>query len=135
MSYTLLAVLGIALAVILDLAVLRTKLLRRKVFWASYAIIVCFQLLVNGVLTGRNIVRYDAGTILGLRIAYAPVEDLMFGFSLVLQTLAWWVWWGRRLDRAQPDGNRRRAARARANCGSATPNRRGQPTATRRSKT
>jgi lycopene cyclase domain-containing protein len=139
-SYTLLAALGIALAVALDLFVLRTKLLRRRVFWVSYAIILCFQLIVNGVLTGRNIVRYDSGTILGLRIAYAPVEDLMFGFSLVLQTLAWWVWWGRRLDRARSGGNfqrgggRRRADRARTNCGSATPRRRGQPTATRRSK-
>jgi lycopene cyclase domain-containing protein len=133
-SYTVLAVLGIAFAVVLDLAVLRTKLLRRKVFWVSYAIILCFQLIVNGVLTGRNIVRYDSGTIIGLRIAYAPVEDLMFGFSLVLQTLSWWVWWGRRIDRDQATGDRRRADRARTNCGSATPNRRGQPTATRRSK-
>jgi lycopene cyclase domain-containing protein len=134
MSYTVLAVLGIIFAVVVDLAVLRTKLLRRKVFWVSYAIIVCFQLLMNGVLTGRDIVRYDSGTILGLRIAYAPVEDLMFGFSLVLQTLAWWVWWGRRLEAAQAGGSRRRADRARTNCGNATPSRRGQPTATRRSK-
>ena len=29
-----------------------------------------------------------------LRLVYAPVEDLLFGFSLVVQTLAWWVWWG-----------------------------------------
>lgn len=129
----MLAVLGIVLAVAVDLLLLRTRLLRRKPFWVSYAIILCFQLIVNGVLTGRNIVRYDSGAVLGLRIAYAPVEDLMFGFSLVLQTLAWWVWWGRRLDRIQA-GRVRRAARARNSCGSATPNRRGQPTATRRSK-
>jgi hypothetical protein len=44
------------------------------------------------------VVRYDSGTILGLRIAGAPVEDLFFGFSLVLQTLSWWVWWGRRVQ-------------------------------------
>ena len=30
------------------------------------------------------------------RIADAPVEDLLFGFSLVVQTLTWWTWWGRR---------------------------------------
>jgi hypothetical protein len=24
------------------------------------------------------------------------VEDLLFGFSLILQTLSWWTWWGRR---------------------------------------
>jgi lycopene cyclase domain-containing protein len=133
-SYTVLAVLGIVLAVVLDLLVLRTNLLRRKAFWVSYAILLCFQLLVNGVLAGRHIVRYDSGPITGLRIAYAPVEDLMFGFSLVLQTLTWWIWWGRRLDGVQQRGSRRRADRARTSCGSATPNRRGQPTATRRSK-
>jgi lycopene cyclase domain-containing protein len=96
-SYTALACVGVGIAVLLDLAVLRTKLLRRKAFWVSYAIVVLFQLIVNGVLTGLHIVRYDPGAIIGWRIAYAPVEDLLFGFSLVLQTLVWWVWWGRRV--------------------------------------
>jgi hypothetical protein len=57
-----------------------------------------FQLVTNGWLTGRDIVSYDGDAIAGVRIAYAPVEDLLFGFSLVVQTLAWWVWWGRRLN-------------------------------------
>ena len=96
MSYTELAVLGVAGAIALDLVVLRTRLLTRRIFWVSYAIIVFFQLITNGVLTGRDIVTYDPDAILGLRIVYAPVEDLLFGFSLVVQTLAWWVWWGRR---------------------------------------
>ena len=30
------------------------------------------------------------------RIAYAPVEDLMFGFALVLLSLSLWVFWGRK---------------------------------------
>ena len=30
------------------------------------------------------------------RIAYAPVEDLAFGFALVLMTCVVWVWLGRR---------------------------------------
>jgi lycopene cyclase domain-containing protein len=98
-SYTALAFAGIAVAVVLDVAVLRTRLVRLRVFWISYAIILVFQLITNGILTYRNVVRYDSGTILGLRIAGAPVEDLMFGFSLVLQTLSWWVWWGRRTAR------------------------------------
>lgn len=96
MSYTALAVTGVALSVVLDIWVLRTGLLRRRAFWVSYAIIVFFQLLTNGWLTGRDIVRYDPGTIIGLRVAYAPVEDLLFGFALVLQSLSWWVFWGRR---------------------------------------
>jgi lycopene cyclase domain-containing protein len=95
-TYTQLAVLGVVLTVLLDLAVLRTRLLTRRVFWVSYAIVVFFQLVTNGILTGRDIVTYDPDAILGLRIVYAPVEDLLFGFALVVQTLAWWVWWGRR---------------------------------------
>ena len=55
--------------------------------------------MTNGILTGRNVVTYDATAITGLRVVYAPVEDLLFGFALVVQTLAWWVWWGRRLLR------------------------------------
>ena len=100
MSYTALALTGVAFALLLDLVVLRTRVVTRRVFWTAYAIVVVFQLLTNGWLTGRDIVRYDDAAILGLRLVYAPVEDLLFGFSLVLQTTAWWVWWGRRLTPA-----------------------------------
>jgi len=105
MSYTQLALVGVGATVLLDLWVLGTRLLLRKAFWVAYAIVVFFQLLTNGVLTGFEIVRYSGDAIVGTdapaflgngRIAYAPVEDLLFGFALVVQTLAWWVWWGRR---------------------------------------
>ena len=61
-----------------------------------------FQLLSNGVLTGRGVVRYAPEAITGLRVAYAPVEDLMFGFALVLFTLSLWVAGGRRRRSARP---------------------------------
>ena len=113
MTYTAAALLAVVLTVLLDLLVLRTRLLTRKAFWAAYGIIVFFQLVTNGVLTGRGIVFYDGGAITGSsssagqapqllgdgRIVFAPFEDLLFGFALVVQTLAWWVWWGRRVDR------------------------------------
>jgi lycopene cyclase domain-containing protein len=96
-TYTAAALMGVAGAVAVDLFVLRTRLLRRRVFWATYPIIVFFQLISNGILTGRGVVRYDPAAILGLRLVYAPVEDLLFGFALVLVTLSVWTWWGRRL--------------------------------------
>jgi lycopene cyclase domain-containing protein len=96
LSYTALAVVGVLATVVLDLYVLRTRLLTRRAFWIAYAIVVFFQLLTNGWLTGRDIVTYDPDTILGLRMVFAPVEDLLFGFALVVQSMAWWVWWGRR---------------------------------------
>ncbi len=110
MTYTQLAILGVAAVVILDLVVVRTRLLRRRAFWTAYAIIVFFQLVTNATLTGLRIVRYDGAAIVGSstpvdapppflgdgRIAYAPFEDLLFGFALVVLTLVLWVWLGRR---------------------------------------
>ncbi|MGH8861179.1 MAG: lycopene cyclase domain-containing protein [Jatrophihabitantaceae bacterium] len=96
MTYTLLAVAGVAATALLDLAVLRTNLLRHKAFWISYAIVVFFQLVSNGLLTGIPIVRYDGDAILGPRLVFAPVEDLLFGFAMVLITLSTWVWLGAR---------------------------------------
>jgi lycopene cyclase domain-containing protein len=114
-SYTGLAVTAVLVVIALDLAAFRTRLLTRKLFWTAYAIIVFFQLVTNGVLTGLRIVRYDGAHIIGSttpgafgdtgdrlptfigdgRIAFAPVEDLMFGFAMVLLTLILWVTWGR----------------------------------------
>jgi lycopene cyclase domain-containing protein len=96
MTYTEASALAVALAVVADVWILRTALVRRRLFWVSYAIVVAFQLAVNGVLTGLGIVQYDQRRIIGWRIAWAPVEDLGFGFALVLCALSTWVWLGRR---------------------------------------
>lgn len=96
MTYTAAALLGVLGALVVDVVVLRTRLVTRLVFWITYPIIFAFQLLSNGVLTGLGVVRYNPAAILGPRIAYAPVEDLAFGFALVLTSLSVWVWLGRR---------------------------------------
>lgn len=110
MTYTALAAIAVVAAVVLDVAAFRTWLVRRRAFWVSFAIIVCFQLLSNALFTGLRIVRYDGDAIVGgstptagpppfvgdWRVAFAPVEDLAFGFSLVLVSLSLWVFWGRR---------------------------------------
>ena len=91
MTYTQLALCAVVIAVTVDLFVIKTTLLKRKVFWTSYAIIVSFQLLTNWWLTSRNIVMYSPDAIIGIRIASAPVEDLLFGFALVLGVLINWI--------------------------------------------
>jgi lycopene cyclase domain-containing protein len=106
-SYTAIAVLAALAAVALDRWGARTRLTASATWWLAYAIIVAFQLLTNGWLTGRGIVRYDPDTIIGGsrvrfigdgRLAFAPVEDLGFGFALVLTTCVVWVWLGRRRE-------------------------------------
>lgn len=96
MTYTGGVAVAVVLVVVGDLFVLRTRLLRRRVFWASYGIVLGFQLAVNGVLTGLGIVRYDPDRILGPHLVFAPIEDFGFGFALVTATLSAWVWLGRR---------------------------------------
>lgn len=109
MTYTALAVVGVLVALAIDRWVARTRLTSSRDWWSAYAIIVFFQLLTNGWLTGRRIVQYDPGTILGndqvvllgeWRILYAPVEDLLFGFGLVLTACVAWSWLGRRQEEA-----------------------------------
>jgi len=105
MTYTAIAVVAVLGAVALDRWGAGTRLTTSRTWWAAYGIIIFFQLLTNGWLTGRSIVSYDPGTIIGSgrvlfvgdgRLVYAPVEDLAFGFALVLMTCVVWVWLGRR---------------------------------------
>lgn len=107
MSYTALTVTAIVAALVVDHWGLRTRLTSSRSWWSAYAIIVFFQLLTNGWLTGRRIVSYAPDTILGNdrvvlvgegRLLYAPVEDIGFGFALVLWSCAVWVWLGRRRE-------------------------------------
>lgn len=104
MSYSALAVAAVLAVLVVDLAVYRTRMVTRPVFWVAYAIVVAFQLLVNGVLTGLDVVVYDPDAIWGPRIAYAPVEDLLFGFAMVTLTLASWAAVNRRANTARRRG-------------------------------
>jgi lycopene cyclase domain-containing protein len=112
MSYSALAVAAVVGVLVVDLAVLRTRMVTRKVFWVAYAIVIVFQLLMNGVLTGTDVVVYDPDAIWGPRIAYAPVEDLLFGFALVVLTLASWAAVNRRANTARRRGLDTRSRRS-----------------------
>jgi lycopene cyclase domain-containing protein len=96
MIYSDIAIVGVIFAVFFDLYGVKTALLSKSVFWTSYAIIVPFQLITNWWLTSRGIVTYNPDAIIGTRIAGAPIEDLLFGFALVLSTMSLWVYWGRK---------------------------------------
>lgn len=93
--YTWASITAIVVAVVTDLWVLRTRLLTTRLFWASYAIVLFFQFIVNGILTGLGIVQYAPSGILGVRVFFAPVEDIGFGFGLVTLTLVLWTRYGR----------------------------------------
>jgi len=54
-------------------------------------------LLTNWWLTSNKIVMYSEGEIIGTRVAGAPLEDLLFGFSMILLTLSLWEFFTKRM--------------------------------------
>ena len=111
-EYTLLAVLSVVGTVAVEVFWLRTGLFRKGQYWIAMAIVYCFHVLVDGWLTKLSapIVIYDEGQITGVRVPWdIPVEDYLFGFSMITLTLMLWVRLGVKGDRGdRPDHRDRR---------------------------
>jgi len=88
--YSDIALNAVLLAVVLDLFFLKSQMMTRGIFWITYLLILPFQLLTNWWLTSNEIVMYADSEIIGRRLAGAPIEDLLFGFSMILLTLSVW---------------------------------------------
>jgi lycopene cyclase domain-containing protein len=101
-TYTLLAGIAVILVFVFGIAVMKSGLISRPQFWISLAIVAFFQLLTNGYLTSQKIVTYNSEAITGTRIAFAPIEDLFFGFALVTLTMLIWEWVGPSNKKAKP---------------------------------
>jgi len=96
MIYSDIALDAVIFAILVDLFILRTQMITRGIYWLTYALIFPFQLLTNWWLTSKNIVQYSPTQIIGRRLAGAPIEDLLFGFSMILLTLAFWEFFSAR---------------------------------------
>ncbi len=92
-EYTLLTIAAVVLVVLLDLRVVRTRLLTTVSFWITLGIVWGFQVLVDGWLTKLHapIVIYDESQFSGVRILLdSPIEDFGFGFAMIVATLMVW---------------------------------------------
>ncbi len=93
-EYTLLAVASVLGTVAVEVFWLRTGVFRKSQYWISMGIVYLFHVLVDGWLTKLSapIVIYDSGEIIGLRVPWdIPVEDYLFGFSMITLTLLVWL--------------------------------------------
>ena len=99
MEYTW-ASIAAALAVIaLELFWFKTGLFRKVTFYVSYAIILFFQVLVDGWLTKLSapIVLYNEAETSKTRFPWdIPVEDYLFGFAMIVLTMLLWERWAQR---------------------------------------
>ncbi len=101
-EYTALAILSVIATVAAEVFWLRTGIFRTAQYWIAMAIVYVFHVLVDGWLTKLSapVVIYDEGQITGVRVPWdIPVEDYLFGFSMVTLTLLLWVRLGDRDDR------------------------------------
>ena len=96
MIYADIALNAVVVAIIFDLYFLKSQMMTRGIFWLTYLLILPFQLLTNWWLTTNEIVMYADSEIIGRRLAGAPVEDLLFGFSMILLTLSAWEYFKKR---------------------------------------
>jgi lycopene cyclase domain-containing protein len=95
MEYTVAAAGSALLLIVLDYR-LRTGVLRQKRFWMFLGVMYGFKLIVNGYLTWRPVVRYTDGQYLGIRLGTIPLEDFVFGFSLITLSVVLWEYLKRR---------------------------------------
>ncbi len=102
-EYTALAALSVVLVVLYERLWLRSGVFRDRRYWIAMAVCYAFMVPVNGWYTKLSapIVRYDPEQITGLRVPWdIPVEDFVFGFSLLTLVLARWIALGTRRDGA-----------------------------------
>lgn len=108
MEYTFASIAAVVAVVVAELCWLRTGIFGKVTFWISYAIIVFFQVLVDGWLTKLSapIVTYDPDRVTGIRAPFdIPVEDYLFGFALIVLTMILWERAGQRRPRPATDGS------------------------------
>jgi lycopene cyclase domain-containing protein len=112
MEYTWASIVAVVAVVLVELLWLRTGLFGTVTFWISYAIILFFQVLVDGWLTKLSapIVTYNPDKYSGIRVPFdIPIEDYLFGFALIVLTMLLWERAGRR----PPGAGQHRRDRAR----------------------
>ena len=104
-EYTFLAVVSVIATVLVERLWLRTGIFRQAQYWIAMAIIYFFHVLVDGWLTKLSdpIVIYDEDQITGVRIPWdIPVEDYLFGFSMLTLTMMLWLRRGDRTTQETP---------------------------------
>lgn len=96
-EYTIASVVSVLIIFIVDI-ILGTKLFSRKNFWLFWLVMAAITFLVNGYLTWRPIVMYGEQFQLGFRIWTIPIEDFIFGFSLITLNIIIWERLTRKLN-------------------------------------
>jgi lycopene cyclase domain-containing protein len=97
-EYTILAVISVLIAIGAD-HFLKTKLILNKKFWIFWGVMFILIFIINGYLTWRPVVIYGEQFYSGIRLFTIPIEDFLFGFSLISLNIIIWEYYTRRCER------------------------------------
>jgi lycopene cyclase domain-containing protein len=104
-EYTWASIVAVVAVVAVEVLWLKTGIFGKVTFWISYAVILFFQVLVDGWLTKLSapIVTYNPDRFSGIRVPFdIPIEDYLFGFALIVLTIILWERAGRRHPDPEP---------------------------------
>lgn len=102
MEYTVLASVSVILVIVLDFT-LGTRLILNKKFWVFWIVMFVLIFVVNGYLTWRPIVLYGDPFFLHIRLFTIPIEDFLFGFSLITSNIIIWEYYTARIEKSTRD--------------------------------
>lgn len=102
--YPAMSIAAVVVVLVLELAVLRTGLLRQRAYWVSLVIVYFFMVLVDGWLTKLSapIVIYDPDAVSGWRPIWDILaEEYLYAWAMLTLVLICWEHAGRR--RPEPE--------------------------------
>ena len=82
--YALLSLPFLGLVLLLDLFILRTRVVTKRPFWTVLVIMLVFSMIFDQFFTGLPIVEYNQSLISGVKLGYAPIEDFAYTIAAVI---------------------------------------------------
>lgn len=94
-EYTILAAASVIIVIIFDFA-LGTRLILNKRFWVFWSVMFVIIFIINGYLTWRPVVTYGNSFFLNARLLTIPIEDFLYGFSLLTGNIIIWEYYNKK---------------------------------------
>jgi len=85
--YTAVVFLYLAVIWFFDLFLLKTKLTTKVVYWSYMVVVLLLTFIFNYYLTKRPVVIYNDSVNLNIRLLTIPIEDFIYGISLITTVL------------------------------------------------
>lgn len=84
LTYFLMGVPFIAAVLMLDLLLLKTKVVKTRQCWIVMIVMLVMTAVFDQFLTGLPIVHYNESHMINVRLGYAPIEDFMYTIAAVI---------------------------------------------------